>query len=454
MTEADAATVLLVRAFEEADRQGALLSQVERAPAALAEGADEAARLVVRAQRLLATLEKRVSGLSALLQVRRFSLSSGWTWLICFLVGLGLTVLSPQREINVLNLLVVGLVGYNLAAYVILGVRFLRRGSRSRAWLSTLRMERTALLAKRLFRSNPHASVVVPAVTRFVSDWATVAAPLLRPRTARAMHLAALGLMAGTIAGLYGKGLVFGYTATWESTFLNAPAVSYLLQWLLLPGLWLLQVPLPELEPLRAPASGPAAIWIHLYAVSAAVWVLLPRSVLALLNHRQVRRLRERLPLSIEGPYFNRVLGRGDAAAIVWVVPYSFSPPQTARDKLHTLLSDVMGPLARIEHQPMVAYGEEAPPMEPNTTVIALFTLEQTPETEVHGHFLAQLRHDGAQVAVLVDSSAWSASPEQVAERERCWTVVLEAAGFSPVHINLSASADRRLQEAIWEQVA
>jgi hypothetical protein len=64
------------------------------------------------------------------------------------------------------------------------------------------------------------------------------------------------------IAGLYVRGLAFEYRATWESTFLDATTVHWLLAGLLAPGSMLTGIATPgaaHLESIRAPASENAA---------------------------------------------------------------------------------------------------------------------------------------------------------------------------------------------------
>ena len=114
------------------------------------------------------------------------------------------------------------------------------------------------------------------------------------------MHSAAAALALGALLAMYWRGLVFDYQALWQSTFLSASSVHTLVGTVLSPAAWLGSffggVPFPDLasfEQLRAPASQGenAARWIHWYAITVFLVVLLPRCLLALWSNRQVKQL-------------------------------------------------------------------------------------------------------------------------------------------------------------------
>ena len=114
------------------------------------------------------------------------------------------------------------------------------------------------------------------------------------------MHWAAAALALGALLAMYWRGLVFDYQALWQSTFLSASSVHTLVGTVLSPAAWLGSffggVPFPDLasfEQLRAPASQgeSAGRWIHWYAITVILVVLLPRCLLALWSNRQVKQL-------------------------------------------------------------------------------------------------------------------------------------------------------------------
>ena len=84
-----------------------------------------------------------------------------------------------------------------------------------------------------------------------------------------------------SIAGLYVRGLVFEYRATWESTFLDAPTVRAILAAAYWPGARVLGLAVPDaaqIAAIRAPASENAALWLHLMSATLAAVVIVPRA--------------------------------------------------------------------------------------------------------------------------------------------------------------------------------
>ena len=119
------------------------------------------------------------------------------------------------------------------------------------------------------------------------------------------MHWAAAALALGALLAMYWRGLVFDYQALWQSTFLSASSVHTLVGTVLSPAAWLGSffggVPFPDLasfEQLSAPAMNGgnvgenAARWIHWYAITVFLVVLLPRCLLALWSHREAEQLK------------------------------------------------------------------------------------------------------------------------------------------------------------------
>jgi GTPase Era involved in 16S rRNA processing len=118
------------------------------------------------------------------------------------------------------------------------------------------------------------------------------------------MHWAAATLALGALLAMYWRGLVFDYQALWQSTFLSPQTAHSLVSLVLAPAAWLGGLlggsALPDLasfQQLRAPASQGenAGRWIHWYAITVFLVVLLPRSLLALWSHRQAKQLNQQV---------------------------------------------------------------------------------------------------------------------------------------------------------------
>ena len=108
------------------------------------------------------------------------------------------------------------------------------------------------------------------------------------------MHCGAAAMAAGALTSMYWRGLVFDYQALWQSTFLSAASVHHIISMVLGPASWISGMPLPDaqaLAQLRYPISvgENAGRWMHWYAITVFLVVLLPRGLLALWSHRQAQ---------------------------------------------------------------------------------------------------------------------------------------------------------------------
>jgi hypothetical protein len=126
------------------------------------------------------------------------------------------------------------------------------------------------------------------------------------------LHLGAIGLALGAIAGMYVRGLFFAYDVVWRSTFLHDPGmIARLCNVLLAPGALVLGRALPgpaDATVLLSGAGSPAGPWIHLYAATVVVVVVLPRAVLALASALGFRRALHDVRLDRTDPYVREVL--------------------------------------------------------------------------------------------------------------------------------------------------
>ena len=158
--------------------------------------------------------------------------------------------------------------------------------------------------------------------------WWRHAGPLMAERTALVLHTAAAALALGLVAGLYLRGLVLDYRAGWQSTFLDAPAVQQGLGLLLAPASWFTGITLPDVAPLRvgpgADAKASAAPWMHLYAATLALFVVLPRMLLAWRAGWRAGQGARQFPLPLDTPYFENLHplmrpGLPRAVRLLWV---------------------------------------------------------------------------------------------------------------------------------------
>jgi hypothetical protein len=250
------------------------------------------------------------------------------------------------------------------------------------------------------------------------------------------------------IVGLYFRGIVFRYEAGWESTFLGPSQVLDVLRVVYGPAARLSGVALPAstdaVAALRwdgAGGGGDAAPWIHLIAVTLAIYVVIPRTALAVAGW--LAELRSTyflgMPPSLAA-YARRVFGaagRGMRSAVAVVKPYAYEPPAGTLAALQSMLARHLGTPVRLATQPVLHYGEEAlaggleagPGAPAAEAHVLLFSLGATPESENHGLVVATVR-DAVQRA--------RPAPELL--------IVVDEAPYA-ARMGLDASYERRLDE-------
>ncbi|GJM23454.1 MAG: hypothetical protein DHS20C15_33690 [Planctomycetota bacterium] len=482
--------MLLVRAFEEGDPDGRLLSAGERARATEAARTlhpdDEEALLLSRAESLLSTLEQRVPRVRDLLAVDHLAPIGRRVLLVLALVlGLSTQALGPLQHVHVLSAPLLGLFAWNLVVYLLVLWWMIRRpretqssdtngalsgastlAARGGGWLARFSQG----LVRRAFgrvaaRRAEEQRVVAAGVALWASSWGRSSARLLGAHLRHLFHLGAAVVMTGAVAGMYLRGLLTEYKATWQSTFLDAERVQTLLDTLLGPAARLLGETVPAVAPLRAPSDGEAAIWIHLYALTALLGVVLPRLLLTLVEVWKLRRLRAAHPLDLEDPAFRRLLVRGRARAQrVDVQPYSVQLDVRRREALQALLHDLFGSRADVRVNEASEYGDAWEPLGDDAhdwCSVIVFALGQSPEVEVHGELLSEARASlsaDQQVLVVIDASRFRERvgeiDERMQERRRAWDRVVREAELQAVHVDLlrppRADVVLELEAALW----
>ena len=103
-----------------------------------------------------------------------------------------------------------------------------------------------------------------------------------------------------------------------------------------------------------------AARWIHLFAVTISLFVIMPRLLLGFDAQWHASRLAWHFPLSLDDPYFRHLDRRHRGkAAVVQVLPYSFTISDTGRPALERLMHRTYGENARVELAPPARMGDE-----------------------------------------------------------------------------------------------
>ena len=500
MTETDARAVLLMRSCERT----ALVGTDDAAWAGrearrqLGDAASGEAWLARRGRLALARLADQQPALRpALARVQAPDHSPAVLLFLAAAAGVGLLAdgLGPARRINLLALPLLGLVAWNLVVCLLvlvqgLGRRLARAGVASggapvepSAGVAAL-ARLGAWLDRRRHRTVQLPASAVAALGAFTADWLAHSRPLQAARGAALLHVGAALLALGMVVALYARGLVFDYQAGWDSTFLQPAQVHAVLQGLLGPAAWLAGLPLPDaagLAGLRLSAGGgeSAAPWIHRWALTLLLLVVVPRALLAAWAWRQARSLAAHLPLPDDAGL--QGLQQAESADAtggrpVAVLPYSYRLDPALQAAVAPALASWLGPGLRCDLQPSLPLGAEdqlpqwlpatlarlpAMPLTdaraaPPPVLVLLFALTATPERESHGAMVqAMVQALGAlpaprpQLLVAVDTSSYRqrlAGPdgtERLAQRRAAWEGLLLGLGVVPGFIDLAPAASR-----------
>ncbi len=380
-----------------------------------------------------------------------------------FAAGLAADAVGSSQRINLLAPPVWTVVAWNLCVYGVVVAASLRHafGSRTRtAGLFGRALERMTRRGSDPSEANagglrPPADPTAAALRFCAGRWSQLTAPLAFSRAAVLLHGAAAALGVGLVAGLYARGLVLDYRVAWESTFLSPAEVHSLLSILLAPASRLSGIERPDLAAVAAlrtthgdaAVGAPAAPFIHLFALTIVLAVVLPRTALAVLGALRVRWAASHLRLPLADAYFRRLEWqyRGDVAR-VQVCPYAQTPSAAALAGVRGLLEQALGDGVTIAVAPTTPFGGEDDPgaaLEPAdaTVVVALFDLAATAEPEHQGRFLTALAArsgaDGAATVACVDEATFRRrfghDARRVDERRAAWSRLLATHGTVPV---------------------
>lgn len=447
MDERTARDVTLARAIETSDGADALIAPEERRQAD--RTAAELARWNATQQRVAATdelyLEKRsglvLDAIGARTPWVRALRRSGWRpWigvalpLAALILGAVVEQVADRQHVNVLAFPLLVLIAWNVVVYALLLLRPLLGRSLGplRRWLAGApRLQEAAL------RALPDPG------RRFTAEWSKMARPLFEARAARVLHLSAALFAVGALLGLYLRALAFEYRIGWESTYLQPETVHAFLAFVLGPAARLLGMPFPPADAIEAmrisggTGGADAGPWIHLYAVTVGMTVIVPRLVLAAWaawrEHRTVHGFR----LDLGTPYFRRVLAAfSPRRARVRIAPYSYTLDEAAVAGLNAIARQMFGDSAELALRPSTDFGAEdaagdgIPRAEDDVPLLlAVFNASAIPENENHGRFLDALREATTVPPVLlVDIGPYqrrlgtqAGASERIEERCRAW---------------------------------
>lgn len=482
MNEHSALEVIAVRALETQDHARAVWNDADRAWAsrASAEVVGEKASaedfVARRANLVLERFTERDRIFLAAVRGMQWHPWHGWALVFgAFALGIVIDRMSGSQRVDLLAPPVLGLIGWNLVGYLVLFItRLFRVGKPSLPGPFRTMMMRLVGIAswRKAYRSMSQVSgdnVTVASIQNLEASWLVLAKPLYAARIGRILHLAAAALALGVIIGLYARGVPVEYQASWQSTWLNANAVHALLAVILAPGAWLTGIPVPDaahIQSIHAPASENAAAWLHLFAASVLLIVLIPRIALASRAGYVEWKLANHFLVTLKEPYFQHLLrGFHSETVRVRVVPFSYTLPEAVQTGLESIVARSFGGGTSLILEPPVHWNDDGNAVRRMARgglgpVIALFNLTATPEDEVHGAFIKALKdHIGTEHALItvVDESAfqarWPDDEIRIEKRRRAWSDWLASHRLPVVYVNLVApdlqAADSAFDEAL-----
>jgi hypothetical protein len=399
--------VIRLRALEEADPHGEQLSLQLRREAT--EQTEKSAHFLFQRTQYLA---------QQLPELQRVEPSlPRWVYVVLLLgalaLGYTLTELGQERIINLLALPLILVLAWN-------GVML--------CWGLWHELRRPKPL------SQPSAAKVVEAWQK-EKRHSTVR---------RLFHLAAAVLALGTIVGLYSKGWAREYRAVWESTLLDEGAAQRFFSTLYKPAAVLLNLPVPleqvpsmRLRP-EQPQSvlpAPALPWIHLYAGTLFLAVIIPRLLLAGLNLQRSRMRQRQLWRSLDWPNYEAKLRRSSrrhtntaGVARVCLLAHQCGTEAAVNEERLSLLSEHLSQSLVPEFHTLTPGEEEAflQAWQPSSSVVVLlFNAATTPEKEVHDLLVQQVREKlqqsfaDSQFRVMLDLRSLLARRDIAAAEQR-----------------------------------
>lgn len=495
MREADARRTLLLHAFESPPVRPWTLQDTaeisEEARRVVGERGSDAEFMAVRARQGLARLSSRDAHLASVLD--RAEAAARWPrWALGVAVaiaaaaGVAVDAVGAERRIHLLAPPLLGLLAWNVLAYTLLATGALRRlirrsgagrvstappagrGALASAWAGLVERLSVRPLVRRAASGLPGgaSNPAREALARFALSWARASRTLAMAQATTCLHAAAAALAAGALASLYLRGLAFEYRAGWDSTFLDATAAHALLGVVLGPASAVTGIPLPDATTFAALRFGAgngenAAHWIHLWGMTLAGAIVIPRLLLALGSAWRARRHAATVPVPLVDSLATDRSASATAPMTAWLLPFGTARTATETARAARALGGAFGQPVTGAPGPAITEGAEdavstlaTPPRRPEV-VVAWLSMGATPERETHGRFLdglaARAARERWRLVVLVDESGFAARlpPAQAearrSERREAWRRLARAVGAEPVFADVSATglADR-----------
>uniref|UniRef100_UPI0025F25AE3 DUF2868 domain-containing protein n=1 Tax=uncultured Parasutterella sp. TaxID=1263098 RepID=UPI0025F25AE3 len=370
-----------------------------------------------------------------------------------------------DNRINLLSPPLLGVIAWNLIIYCWIATALVfNRGKSPVGYI-----RRT--FASAVLKLQTRGSHGQEALVSFYGKWTEAELPLLRGRIAEILHFSAALFGLGLIASIGIHGWGTEYTVGWESTWLSDKPAAVLTFINLFYGMIPVNADLfnqltPQvIESMKFGAGHGqnAAPWLAQLFYIIFLIVVVPRILLGLYAYAKARYIENHFPIDLDSVYYSNILRqwRGQTM-LIQIIPFSYPLTDKVKDGIQKFASELHPENSRCifseaQHEntklPEIPAGEQ-------TEVIAVFAMTSTPETEVQGRFIAELKQKAldskALLRVVIDTSGFLArfanTPQRIAERKKNWSNFLAPYGVSFAFVNLT-DADTKDAAAQFEQV-
>lgn len=368
-------------------------------------------------------------------------------WALALLTGYWFSDLGQAGEFNLLALPLVGLLAWN-AVVIVLGVFYELMPSTAASGRGGWVAEFLAHGISRMSKATKEAESGVAETVR--TRYEELAWPLawrrLQMRLRLWLHVAAALLAIGGASALYARGWSHEYRAVWESTLLGESDARAFFETLFKPASKVLRTPVPLDQVVgmhrtlgRVEKPAPALPWIHLYAGTLLVLIVLPRLLLAGLGAARCHQVIGRQVRVLGWGGYLRTLLRAveGGSECIQVLVHAVEPTAAHREVWDRGIRERFGGMARAEYLRIPAGDEDefAAAWQPaSAQLVMLFNMATTPEAEVQRRLVADVRqrlltrHAEPELVVLLDGTSLTGrwSPEKIAGREQLWSQMVE----------------------------
>lgn len=432
----DRCRILRWRSVEETDTDGTWLSLELRREATLAT----TQRKPFLRERV-EWLERRYitpgTTLRRLIESLRVPQVPGWVsslgWLAALVTGYILTELGHEPRINLLAVPLLGILLWN-AIVMVASLILECKGDEGVVpgwfrWRPRDKDEDKIDAPTQKLRAHFQERAEPAAMARF------------KARARAWLHIGAALLALGSIIGMYAKGWAREYRAVWESTLLDDASAQTFFKVVYGPAasVFKVRIPLEEVQQMHQ-TTGHEAVpsqalpWIHLYAGTLVLLVMLPRGLLAGLALWRGGQRAGKLWRSLDWPGYEARLRRAveGGGEQITVLVHGWRSGEEPRDRWCAAIRERLGGQVRLEFATIPTGDEDefAVAWQPvNSTVVIVFNAATTPELEVQGTLASELQSrlrqhiPGGRLLALVDAHSLRdrRSGDSLAQRMKLW---------------------------------